>query len=823
LYFKFYKIRTGNRSVYMRKGVFLFLLIFQGTFLFSQEEKMLNATRISNAPSIDGLLNDAIWEYLPYFGNFNMLKPGTGGDIPVGYETKVQVAYDDTGLYIAAYMNDPFPENIASQFSQRDDLSVQADFIAVTLNTYNDGINETRFGVTSSGTIFDSKISINDEDLGYNVVFQGKTSRDEKGWYAEFKIPYNALRFPEVDIQNWSINFYRRIINTNETHSFAPIDITKGRSTIYNAPVFGVKDINPPVRLTLFPFAQSVVSSFEGETSSNFSAGMDLKYGLSDSFTLDATLVPDFGQAAFDEVTLNLGPFEQTFDEQRQFFTEGTELFNKGGIFFSRRVGGAPSETEIDLEENEVVTILPESVDLLNAIKVSGRTKDNLGVGFFNVITEKTYASVKNEETGSIRNVLVEPLTNYSILVLDQQFNNNSSISLVNTNVTREGQFRDANVTALVFDLTDKENAYKASGRAIVSNVYLDTGIHTGFLSELELARIKGRFRYRVEHKFANTTYDINDLGLNRRNNFNNLEADVSFQSFEPTKIFNAYKFELSARHRRLFDPNVTTGDSFKLETFFLLKSRIEFGGFIDYRSDSDNYFEPRLEGKFVTFSKNLGGRIFVSSDYRKQFAIDLGIGQRKDFDQPQRQLFIDFSPRFRFSDKFILLLDSEYSRRDNQFGYIDNTETDVFFGQRDLNSIENALTASYNFDPYKAINLRFRNFWTSVDYSDDLFFKLNDDGTKDLIDYEITEENDPNRNFNIWNLDLSFRWRFAPGSEASLLYRNQIFNSDNQASLGYTESLNTLFSQSMQNTVSLRIMYFIDYNNARDLFAKSR
>ncbi|MFT4942960.1 MAG: hypothetical protein ACI8RH_000698 [Flavobacteriales bacterium] len=807
----------------MIKVVFLFVLIFQGTFLFSQEGKTLNATRISNAPNIDGLLNDAIWESLPYFGNFNMLKPGTDGDIPIGYETKVQVAYDDTGLYIAAYMNDPFPEKIASQFSQRDDLSAQADFIAVTLNTYNDGINETRFGVTSSGTIFDSKISINDEDLGYNVVFQGKTSRDDKGWYAEFKIPYNALRFPEVDIQNWSINFYRRIINTNETHSFAPIDNTKGRSTIYNAPLVGVKDINPPVRLTLFPFAQGVVSSFEGDTSSNFSAGMDLKYGLSDSFTLDATLVPDFGQAAFDEVTLNLGPFEQTFDEQRQFFIEGTELFNKGRIFFSRRVGGAPSETEIDLDENEVVTILPESVDLLNAIKVSGRTKDNLGVGFFNVITEKTTASVKNEETGSIRNVLVEPLTNYSILVLDQQFNNNSSISLVNTNVTREGQFRDANVTALVFDLTDKENAFKASGRAIVSNVDLDTGIRTGFLSELELARIKGRFRYRVEHKFANTTYDINDLGLNRRNNFNNLEAEVSFQSFEPTKIFNAYKFELSARHRRLFDPNVTTGDSFKLETFFLLKSRIEFGGFIDYRTDSDNYFEPRLEGKFVTFSKNLGGRVFASSDYRKQFAIDLGIGQRKDFDQPQRQLFIDFSPRFRFSDKFILLLDSEYSRRDNQFGYIDNTETEVFFGQRDLNSIENALTASYNFDPYKAINLRFRNFWTAVDYSDDLFFKLNDDGTKDLIDYKITEENDPNRNFNIWNLDLSFRWRFAPGSEVSLLYRNQIFNSDNQASLGYTESLNKLFSQSMQNTVSLRIMYFIDYNNARDLFTKNR
>ena len=86
---------------------------------------------------------------------------------------------------------------------------------------------------------------------------------------------------------------------------------------------------------------------------------------------------------------------------------------------------------------------------------------------------------------------------------------------------------------------------------------------------------------------------------------------------------------------------------------------------------------------------------------------------------------------------------------------------------------------------------------------------------------YQITEDNDPNTNFNIWNLDLSFRWRFAPGSEASLLYRNQIFNSDNQATLGYTESLNKLFAQSVQNTVSLRVTYFLDYNNVSYIFNK--
>ena len=803
----------------MRNIVFFLSVLLHTTLLFSQQEKTLTATRISEAPKIDGVLDDIVWNNLPYYGDFNMLEPGTQGDIPLGYQTKVQLAYDDTAVYIAAYMEDPNPGSIASQFSQRDDVRAQADFIAVALNTYNDGINETRFGVTSAGTIFDSKISINDEDLGYNVVFESKVSRDRKGWYAEFKIPYNALRFPELEIQNWSINFYRRIINSNETHSFAAIDITKGKATQYNAPMLGVEKINPPTRLTFFPFTQGAVSTLGGETTTSFSAGMDLKYGLSDSFTLDATLIPDFGQAAFDEVTLNLGPFEQTFDEQRQFFTEGTELFNKGRLFFSRRVGGSPSKEITDLEENEIVDQYPESVNLLNAIKVSGRTKNNLGFGFFNAITEKTHARVLNEQTGASTQVLVEPLTNYNILVLDQQFNDNSSISLINTNVTRDGQFRDANTTAIVYDVSDKQNTYNISGRNVASNVSKVNGISTGFLSEIELSRIKGKFRYRLEHKLANTTYDINDLGLNRRNNYNNLEAEISYENFEPNKTFNKYKFELSTRHRRLYNPNVITGNSFRLESFFVLKSRIAFGGFMDYRTNRDDYFEPRVEGKYVTFSKSLGSKIFISTDYRKVFAVDFGIGQRKDFDQPQQQVFIEFSPRYRFSDKFLVEINTDFSKRDNQFGYIDNTETDVFFGQRDLLSFENSLTASYNFDPYRAIDLRFRNYWTSVDYSDGIFFKLNDDGTKDIVDYQITEENDPNRNFNIWNLDLSFRWRFAPGSEASLLYRNQIFNSDNQATLGYTESLNKLFKQAVQNTISLRVTYFLDYNNVAYIF----
>jgi hypothetical protein len=265
----------------------------------------------------------------------------------------------------------------------------------------------------------------------------------------------------------------------------------------------------------------------------------------------------------------------------------------------------------------------------------------------------------------------------------------------------------------------------------------------------------------------------------------------------------------------------VSTGDSYDFDHFFVLKSRFAFGGGLFYRAERDDYFEPRVAGKFVTFESRQGGRAFISSDYRKKFAIDMNVNHDWSAEGPQINYSFRASPRYRFSDKLLVVYTIDTSLRNNQFGYIDNTDADVFFGQRDIKSIENSISASYNFDPFKAVSLRFRNFWTTVNYDDAVFFSLNDDGTRNLTEYDISED-DPNTNFNIWNLDLSYRWRFAPGSEASLLYRNQIFNFDELSDIGYSESLGNLFAQPVQHTVSLRITYFIDYNNVKYLFKKS-
>lgn len=229
------------------------------------------------------------------------------------------------------------------------------------------------------------------------------------------------------------------------------------------------------------------------------------------------------------------------------------------------------------------------------------------------------------------------------------------------------------------------------------------------------------------------------------------------------------------------------------------------------------------MAGRFVTFDRNAGVNAFISSDYRKKFALDVQVSARNFFDaENQFHQSINISPRYRFSDKMFVILATTLQSRKNEFGYVDDVAGDVFLGQRDITSVENTMQLDYNFNPFKAISLRFRNFWSTADYSSNIFYLLNDDGTRSLTEYDVNENNDPRTNFNIWNLDLSFRWRFAPGSEASLLYRNQIFNSDTLATLNYQESLNNLFDQPIQHTVSLRVTYFLDYNNIKNVFKKS-
>ena len=204
---------------------------------------------------------------------------------------------------------------------------------------------------------------------------------------------------------------------------------------------------------------------------------MDVKLGINESFTLDMTLIPDFAQVQSDNVFLNLSQFQVKFDEFRPFFTEGTELFNKAGLFYSRRIGATPSGSNAVLYkygDNPGYRILknPGITQLYNATKFSGRTKNNLGIGIFNAVSAPMKARIQNLSNGNDSTILTEPLTNYNIIVFDQALKNRSSISFTNTNVLRKGNTKNANVSSLDVSLFDKKNKHNFTFTGKYSSIW---------------------------------------------------------------------------------------------------------------------------------------------------------------------------------------------------------------------------------------------------------------------------------------------------------------------------------------------------------------
>lgn len=790
--------------------------------IYAQEspKKTLHIERTDTPPKIDGVLDDDVWKIAQEATNFTQFRPDMGVKLESHQRTTVKMTYDDDAIYVAAYLKDK-PEDIQRQLTSRDNFG-QSDFFAVVLNPNNDAQNDTQFFVFSSGTQADAIANPSiGEDFGWNAVWDSAVQLVDDGWIVEIKLPYRTLRFSNQEVQTWGLQFHRNFRLTNSQYSWNPIDRTKGNIGLYHGELTGITNIKPPTRLIFYPFASFV---FDNMQKPDFNHGMDVKYGITENFTLDATLIPDFSQAGFDNVRLNLGPFEQTFSEQRQFFTEGVDLFNKGDLFFSRRIGGAPRGS-ISTNEDEEIDYMPDNVKVINAVKLSGRTKKGWGIGFFNAITEKTDVRIRNIETNETRNETIEPLTNYNVFVVDKQFNGNSSIGLVTTSVLREGSFRDAYASALVTDFSNKKNTYNIISELKISQPEFNFNGNFGVNSFFLIRKSHGKYRYSFDHSFSNERYNINDLGLNFRNNFNNFGVDVNYRIFEPTKKLNNFFINAYANYRRLYNPSTFTGTNFGIFAEAQNKKLIWYGVGLNYEPGNQyDYFEPRdFENKRYFVYRNLGSiNSWVNTNDNKFFSFFIRGNMWHIFDN-SRDLFgyvVAFEPRFRINDKFRMSYEVSYNNNKGSRGFVTNYEDDIIFGERDILTIENSISGSYNFNPFHTLALTFRNYWSTVTYDRNLY-TLQENGDALQQGLTTSDISNPNVNFNTWNLDLSYSWQVAPGSFLTALYRNQLFNSNTNSQDSYFDSLGTLFEQDIQHIFSIKLQYFLDYNNIKNVFKK--
>jgi len=792
------------------------LLSFYG---FSQEadtifRKDIKIARINEAPKIDGVLNDLAWENAPVAKDFVERNPNNGKPIPDSLSTEVKIIYDDLGIYFGAYMKDPEPDKISKELTERDDIAAD-DFFFILLNGYNDHQQSMQFIVTAAGVQYDAKMTNGNEDNSWDAVWYSEVNINEDGWVAEIFIPYFILRFPKKQVQEWGLNMEREVFRTRTRYSWNHVDNKKGAFSLYDGEIHGIENIKTPTRLSFRPYVSAYANSYDGETNYNFNGGLDLKYGISDAFTLDMVLIPDFGQARFDNNVLNLSAFEVRFDEQRPFFNEGTELFSKGNMFYSRRIGGRPS-SRATVNEGEELAFEPKAVDLINATKVSGRTENGLGIGLFNAVTGEAFAQIRNIETKELRTEKVEPYTNYNVAVLDQRFGDNSSVSLVNTNVSRVGNYRDANATGLYVSHTNKANTWNYSASTEGSWVFLEE--ETTFGTEIQAAATKISGQHRVEGRIdlRSLDYNINDLGFSTNTNYVRYVGYYGYRYLQPKGNLNNMFLNFNLNHFRRLDPDLFSNFTFNFNSSFTTRNFFSFGGGIETTPfGSNDIYEPRVNGRHVRFPGYQDQWVWINTDFRKKFAFEGFVDWYKYFEEGRSSIFTSLNPRYRFSNKFNLNYGFFYNPSYKEQGFVDKDGEDIIFGQRDRITVENSIGGNYIFNNKISLNLIFRHYYSGALYSK--LYSLEQNG-------ELTEE--PEREniydvtFNTWNLDLKFAWWFAPGSQITILYRNALDSYLQESGQTFSENFDYLFSHPQVNSFSVRLSYFLDYNRIRNVIS---
>ena len=333
------------------------------------------AVRVEVGPILTGRLDDPIWATAPLITGFVQHEPFEGR--PATERTEVRILFDREALYVGARLHDSEPAGIVRGEVRRDaDLKEQDSFLIV-LDTYLDRQNGFLFGTTPAGVEHDGQVTREGEggfggpmgtgtgssgqrgsaNLNWDGTWKVLTSVDSTGWIAEFRIPFQTLRYSGGRPQQWGLNLARFIRRRNEEVFWAPV----GRQySVYRVSQAGtLEGIEPPSRRVarVTPYALGTVRrDFQNAAAAEAiaQAGADAKFGLTPSLALDLTYNTDFAQVEVDDEQINLTRFNLFFPEKRPFFLENAGTFAVGTpqsveLFFSRRIGIGPGGRQVPI------------------------------------------------------------------------------------------------------------------------------------------------------------------------------------------------------------------------------------------------------------------------------------------------------------------------------------------------------------------------------------------------------------------------------------------------------------------------------------------
>jgi len=503
----------------------------------------LRAQRLDVAPTLDGQVrDDAAWAGLEPATGFRQIQPDEGA--PASQRTEVFIGFTDDTLYVGVIAYDTNPESIIVSDSRRDANLDDSDSFQMIIDGFQDRQNGLVFGTNPAGIQYDGQLvkesvgftsaSGSGFNLNWDAPWEVEAQITDYGWSAEFQIPFRSLRYGGGEIQDWGINFQRNIRrNNNEIVFWAPLDRQFDILRVFDAG--NLTGVEPPPQRSLLVTPYGLVRQGRGEgfngTEQEEEFGIDAKYTLTPSLTLDLTYNTDFAQVEVDDVQVNLNRFSLFFPEKRPFFLENAGQYTVGTpreveFFFSRRIG---------IDDNGLPT------PIVGGARLSGRVGQATNVGLLHMRTE----AVPGEA----------PENDFSVVRLNQEFANRSSFGAVFIN-------REGDGTLLPDGAEDYNRTFGMDGRL----GFGDYGTISGWAGQTDTPGLEGddyAYNVRVDYNspkwsnnlaFTEVTEDFNpEVGFLNRDDYRKIEGRVLYR-YRPDDVAGLLELRPHVSYRGWWD-----------------------------------------------------------------------------------------------------------------------------------------------------------------------------------------------------------------------------------------------------------------------------
>jgi hypothetical protein len=768
--------------------------------------KTAEAVRAKSQIHIDGILNEKAWESAPAITGFRQTQPDEGE--PVSESTLVKVLYDDEAVYVGYWCYDREPDKIIKQLTRRDRWTA-SDQVSVRFDSFHDHQTAYYFNVNAAGVMRDILIYNNNwTDESWDAVWEANARVTGWGWAAEIKIPYSALRFAEADEYVWGVDFRRAITRKNEIARWQFVPRRETDAVSRYGHIAGIRGITPPGRIETLPYLVSYgVTEPKGkgnldgrEYFSNI--GVDFKYGLTSSITLDATVNPDFGQVESDRSIVNLSTYEYYYEEKRPFFLEGFEIFDTPFFdqFYSRRIGRKPYRT-VDSADHYIN--YPRNTTILSALKLSGKTRSGTSIGFLNATTDEEKTEYRLENDSNTYEAIVEPLANYSVIRVKQDLLKSSYIGGMFTSVNQKER-ADAYTGSVDWRIHFLDEKFHFVGITLGSNNGPGTG---DMAAATEICKDGGRIiRGNVWLDYYGREVDWNRLGFLNRNSSRGIGSWIQLYSNKQYSMFRHVDLNFNG----WYNENL---DGYRLSNGGNVNTSVEFVNNWWFWSgaglDGSKYDDRETRGN---------GLWFINGNYRmwmggctsnaKKIQLELNYSH----DNERNGLFYQYSiwSNFRLLTNFEFSLGTSYNLNRKVDFWVGYGEDGLpVFGDLDNDNLDINFKGIYMFSRDFSLQWFTQFYFSTGEYEN--FRKLADPFTLT----PITDENYTiyfrrgDFNYKSLNLNLILRWEYLPGSTLFLVWTHARDGNDDYGNFKFSRDFRDLFDTPQTNTFLVKANYW--------------